>query len=42
MMNIVITGSIAYDYLMHFPGDFMDHVKPDRVHKISLSEPLEH
>jgi adenosine kinase len=36
-MNIVITGSIAYDYLMHFPGDFMDHVKPDRIQKLSLS-----
>jgi adenosine kinase len=36
-MNIVITGSIAYDYLMHFPGDFLDHVKPDRIQKLSLS-----
>lgn len=36
-MNIVITGSIAYDYLMRFPGDFLDHVKPDRLQKLSLS-----
>ncbi len=36
-MNIVITGSIAYDYLMSFPGDFLDHVKPDRIQKLSLS-----
>lgn len=36
-MNIVITGSIAYDYLMHFPGDFLEHVKPDRLRKLSLS-----
>lgn len=36
-MNIVITGSIAYDYLMSFPGHFLDHVKPDRLQKLSLS-----
>ncbi len=36
-MNIVVTGSIAYDYLMRFPGDFLDHVKPDRLQKLSLS-----
>lgn len=36
-MNIVITGSIAFDYLMRFPGSFLDHVKPDRLQKLSLS-----
>lgn len=36
-MNIVITGSIAYDYLMSFPGNFLDHVKPERIQKLSLS-----
>lgn len=36
-MNIVITGSIAFDYLMRFPGNFLDHVKPDRLQKLSLS-----
>ena len=36
-MNIVITGSIAYDYIMRFPGNFLDHVKPDRLQKLSLS-----
>ncbi|MBN1248631.1 MAG: carbohydrate kinase family protein [Anaerolineae bacterium] len=36
-MNIVVTGSIAFDYLMHFPGDFLQHVKPDRLQKLSLS-----
>lgn len=36
-MNIVITGSIAFDYLMSFPGDFMDHIKPDKLGKLSLS-----
>ncbi|HQE92197.1 MAG TPA: carbohydrate kinase family protein [Anaerolineae bacterium] len=36
-MNIVITGSIAFDYLMSFPGDFLEHIKPDRLNKLSLS-----
>ena len=36
-MNIVLTGSIAYDYLMTFPGNFSDHILPDRLDRISLS-----
>ncbi|RLC83747.1 MAG: carbohydrate kinase family protein [Chloroflexi bacterium] len=36
-MNIVITGSIAYDYLMSFPGNFLEHIKPDKLQKLSLS-----
>jgi len=36
-MNIVVTGSIAYDYLMSFPGDFLEHIKPERLQKLSLS-----
>jgi len=27
-MRIVLTGSIAYDYLMRFPGRFRDHLLP--------------
>jgi adenosine kinase len=36
-MTIVCTGSIAYDYLMTFPGYFRDHIIPDRLDSISLS-----
>ncbi|MCL4562870.1 MAG: carbohydrate kinase family protein [Chloroflexi bacterium] len=36
-MNIVCTGSIAYDYLMSFPGYFRDHILADRLDTISLS-----
>lgn len=36
-MNIVITGSIAFDYLMSFPGYFRDHILPDKLDRISLS-----
>ncbi len=36
-MNIVLTGSVAYDYLMTFPGRFRDHILPDRLDSLSLS-----
>ena len=36
-MNIIITGSIAYDYLMRFPGRFTDHLLGEQLHQISLS-----
>ncbi len=35
--KFVITGSVAYDYLMHFPGRFRDHILPDQLDNISLS-----
>jgi adenosine kinase len=36
-MNIVITGSIAYDYLMTFPGRFSEHILPDQIANLSVS-----
>ena len=36
-MTIVCTGSIAFDYLMSFPGYFKDHILPDKLDSISLS-----
>ena len=36
-MNIVVTGSIAYDYLMSFSGQFSDHFLPDKLDRISVS-----
>ena len=36
-MNIVVTGSIAFDYLMRFPGKFRDHILPDKLDSLSLS-----
>lgn len=36
-MNILLTGSVAYDYLMTFPGYFRDHILPDHLDSISLS-----
>jgi adenosine kinase len=36
-MDIVLTGSVAFDYLMKFPGYFRDHILPERLESISLS-----
>jgi len=36
-MDILITGSVAYDYLMTFPGHFREHILPERLESISLS-----
>lgn len=36
-MNITITGSIAYDYLMTFPGRFAEVILPDQLQNLSLS-----
>jgi adenosine kinase len=36
-MNVVVTGSIAYDYLMTFPGYFKEHILPDQIAKLSVS-----
>lgn len=36
-MRIVVTGSIAYDYIMNFPGYFKDHILPDKVHMLTVS-----
>jgi adenosine kinase len=34
---LIVTGTIAYDYIMDFPGSFGDHILPDQTHNINLS-----
>lgn len=36
-MRIAVTGSIATDHLMTFPGDFTESLVADRLDKVSLS-----
>ena len=36
-MNVVVTGSIAYDYLMFFPGEFTSHLLEDQLNSLSVS-----
>jgi adenosine kinase len=35
--RVIVTGSIAFDYLMSFPGRFVDVIVPDRMDRISVS-----
>jgi adenosine kinase len=34
---IAVTGSIATDHLMHFPGRFAEQLLPEHLHRVSLS-----
>src|SRR3954470_16283200 len=36
-MRVIVTGSIATDHLMSFPGRFADQLLPDQLDKVSLS-----
>lgn len=36
-MRIVVTGSLAYDYLMTFPGHFRDSIVAEKVDTLSVS-----
>ena len=36
-MTIAVTGSMAYDYIMSFPGRFVDHILPDQLQILSVS-----
>lgn len=36
-MSTFITGSVAYDNIMNFPGHFKDHILPEKIHVLNLS-----
>ena len=36
-MEVLVSGSLAYDRIMDFPGRFSDHIMPDKIHMINLS-----
>ena len=36
-MNIYISGSMAYDRIMDFPGKLSDHILPDKIHILNVS-----
>lgn len=36
-MKIAVSGSIATDHLMHFPGRFNEQLVPEQLHQVSLS-----
>ena len=35
--RVVVTGSVAFDYLMTSPGHFVEHLIPDRLSRLSVS-----
>jgi adenosine kinase len=35
-MNIYLSGSLAYDRIMDFPGKFSDHILPDKIHILNV------
>jgi adenosine kinase len=35
-MNIVVSGSLAYDRIMVFPGHFADHILPEKIHVLNV------
>ena len=36
-MRIFISGSLAYDRVMGFPGKFKDHILPEKIHILNVS-----
>jgi len=35
-MSIYVSGSLAYDRIMTFPGKFADHILPDKIHILNV------
>uniref|UniRef100_I2PZN2 Sugar kinase, ribokinase n=1 Tax=Desulfovibrio sp. U5L TaxID=596152 RepID=I2PZN2_9BACT len=35
-MRILVSGSLAYDRIMSFPGSFADHILPDKIHILNV------
>lgn len=35
--DIAVTGSIAFDHIMNFPGKFKDHILADKLHILNVS-----
>jgi len=35
-MNIIVSGSLAYDRIMDFPGHFSEHILPEKIHSLNV------
>ena len=35
-MNLYLSGSVAYDRIMNFPGSFSDAIMPDKIHMLNV------
>jgi adenosine kinase len=36
-LTVVLSGSLAFDHIMVFPGHFEDHIIPDKIHILNVS-----
>lgn len=36
-MRVLVSGSLAYDRIMDFPGKFADSILPDKIHSLNVS-----
>ena len=36
-MNIIVSGSLAYDRIMDFPGFFSEHILPEKIHVLNVA-----
>ena len=36
-MKIIVSGSLAYDRIMDFPGYFSDHILPEKIHVLNVA-----
>ncbi len=36
-MQLIVTGSLAYDRIMDFPDRFKNHILPDKIHVLNVS-----
>jgi adenosine kinase len=37
ILTVAVTGSMAFDYIMSFPGRFAEHILPDQIQILSVS-----
>jgi len=35
-MDIIVSGSLAYDRIMDFPGHFSEHILPEKIHALNV------
>ena len=35
--NIIVSGSLAYDRIMDFPGYFAEHILPEKIHMLNIA-----
>lgn len=36
-MSVLVSGSLAYDYIMDFPDSFKNHILPEQIHILNVS-----